>query len=176
MYIPRIIVPYPSSSVIMVFISRCYIPAFSGFEIPLSTESHFLHKILYCSVCGVLFRISVQLLGMFMHGLIESPGPVNFLPIFLLIPARIHMIHRIVRAVRIQIPLVAVLDLSPVGVLGQEVGGFRVVVSGIKVIQPGDLVVDTTAVCVLSSTFPQFQLRKFPSFGLGNSPVSARPY
>lgn len=30
--------------------------------------------------------------------------------------------------------------------------------------------------CVLSSTFPQFQLRKFPSFGLGNSPVSARPY
>lgn len=31
-------------------------------------------------------------------------------------------------------------------------------------------------ICVLSSTFPQFQLRKFPSFGLGNSPVSARPY
>ena len=56
------------------------------------------------------------------------------------------MIHRIVRTVRIQIPLVAVLDLSPVGVLGQEVGSFRVVVPGVQVVQAGGLVVDAAAV------------------------------
>ena len=56
------------------------------------------------------------------------------------------MIHRIVRTVRIQIPLVVITGLSPIGVLGQEVGGSWVIVSGIQVIQPGDLVVDTTAV------------------------------
>ena len=51
-------------------------------------------------------------------------------------PARIHIIHRIIRTVRIQMQRIRLHIFPSVGILGQKSSIFRIIEPGIVIIQP----------------------------------------
>ena len=64
-------------------------------------------------------------------------------------PTRIRIVYRVIRTVRIQVPLAEITHLPSVCVLGYESSVLRIVISRIQVVETCLLIVDTACVADL---------------------------